>query len=225
MKKHLQDAYALRSGKKRTTKKERKVRKQLEKMELGTHVLLEKYPYDIQVKEMRQEFEALWKDSSRKNVRFPPLDPHGITTLRKLAKCYNMNHRKVGKSPKCYTDIIKTAKTNLVKPKYSTIDKIMKGRPIFKRTDIGELDKREKLLLKDKRKKSRGEKASKLNKWNYAEGDVVGANATAIGQNNIGHKLLLKMGWVKGEALGPEGNKGIVEPIEAKVKKTKLGIK
>lgn len=37
----------------------------------------------------------------------------------------------------------------------------------------------------------------------------------AIGADNIGHKMLQKMGWKEGQGLGADGNKGITAPVAA----------
>lgn len=37
------------------------------------------------------------------------------------------------------------------------------------------------------------------------EGDLVGEGAAQIGQENIGHKLLSKMGWAAGDRIGRTG--------------------
>lgn len=45
-----------------------------------------------------------------------------------------------------------------------------------------------------------------------------------IGSDNIGHKLLSRMGWKEGEGLGAQG-KGIAKPVEAgSVKSDNLGL-
>ena len=53
----------------------------------------------------------------------------------------------------------------------------------------------------------------------------MGEKAPEIDVNNIGRQLLERMGWSKGQGLGAHDNKGISEPVVAKVKKSKLGLK
>ena len=48
-------------------------------------------------------------------------------------------------------------------------------------------------------------------------GEIVGAGAAEIGQDNFGHKLMEKMGWSKGMALGKEGE-GRLIPVEQVVR-------
>ena len=54
------------------------------------------------------------------------------------------------------------------------------------------------------------------------EGAVVGEGAEKIASNNIGHKMLAKMGWTEGMQIGRTG--GISEPISAVVKTSKAGL-
>lgn len=39
----------------------------------------------------------------------------------------------------------------------------------------------------------------------HRDGDAVGGGAAAIGQDNIGHRLLSKMGWTEGTRIGMSG--------------------
>jgi hypothetical protein len=51
----------------------------------------------------------------------------------------------------------------------------------------------------------------------------VGANAPHIDDSNIGHRMLMKMGWKEGQALG-EHEDGITEPVQAMTKKGRKGL-
>lgn len=58
----------------------------------------------------------------------------------------------------------------------------------------------------------------------YREGEVVGATAPELGEDNRGRALLEKMGWTKGMALGALDNKGILHPVQHVVKNSKFGL-
>ncbi|KAL8783794.1 MAG: hypothetical protein Q9195_009276 [Heterodermia aff. obscurata] len=58
----------------------------------------------------------------------------------------------------------------------------------------------------------------------YHDGDVVGASAPELGQENRGRAMLEKMGWSTGTALGALNNKGIMEPVAHVVKNSKAGL-
>jgi len=54
-------------------------------------------------------------------------------------------------------------------------------------------------------------------------GSVVGGSAAPIGENNIGNKLLQKLGWTPGMTLGARGT-GIKEPIEVVFRGRRTGL-
>ena len=58
----------------------------------------------------------------------------------------------------------------------------------------------------------------------YRDGDVVGASAPELGEENRGRNILEKMGWSAGTALGAVNNKGIIHPIPHVVKNSKAGL-
>lgn len=59
----------------------------------------------------------------------------------------------------------------------------------------------------------------------YRDGEVVGATAPEIGQENRGRTMLEKMGWSSGTALGAlNNNRGLVQPVEQVVKTSRSGL-
>lgn len=192
-----------------------------------SYYMLKKYPYEMQIGDFRSELEAFLVDDNRNSLRFPPMDNHGCMTLRDMSRAFHFKPRKFGKAPECYIVSVKTSASKRQSPDYREIDKLMNRRKLFFRSDAG-LTKREKKeigqLLREI-KPGDGKKSKNKAAFMYKEGDVVGANASRIGPESIGRQLLVKMGWQNGEALGKEGNKGIIEPITAVVKTTKVGIR
>lgn len=207
----------------RQSRKLKKLRKKekLHQEAVSKNDLSIKYDYMLHIKEIKEEFESLLHDASRESVRFPPLDGHGNKTLSKLAKHYNMKCiRCGGNGLLMYMKIAKVRKTFHYLPDYNQINYIMRQRPVFKRSDVKTRTKEE-IQESDGKRTRNGPK----NDAYVKEGDIVGGKAPEIGANNIGRKLLEKLGWVKGEGLGAHGNKGISEPLLATVKKSKTGLK
>lgn len=54
-------------------------------------------------------------------------------------------------------------------------------------------------------------------------GDVVGVRAKPLGEHNMGHKMMLAMGWKAGDALGAEAN-GTTEPIQVMIRSKRAGL-
>lgn len=205
------------------SRRDKKLRKKEEKKQnaLVNNDLSMKYDYSIHIKEMEEEFSMFLQDESRDTMSFPPLDPHGNKTINKLAHCYNMRCTKNGGNGlHMYMKVAKHRKTFHNLPDFNLISSIMGQRPIFKRSDVKSRTKDE-IAQSDGKKLRRGPQSEA----HVQEGDIVGAKAPEIASNNIGRQLLEKLGWVKGEGLGPNGNKGINEPLMATVKKSKTGLR
>lgn len=201
----------------------KKIRKKEKKLQdaMDNLVLKDKYEYSLHIKEIKQEFELFLHDAGRVSLSFPPLDGHGNKTLTKLATNYNMKCiRCGGNGTALYIKVAKTKKTFRYVPDYQLIGYIMKQRPVFRRADVKPRSKDEIVETGDD-KMRRGPKSNAY----VREGDVVGALAPEIDQNNIGRKMLEMLGWLRGEGLGALGNKGISTPVLATVKKSKAGLK
>ncbi|ODQ81653.1 hypothetical protein BABINDRAFT_18462, partial [Babjeviella inositovora NRRL Y-12698] len=210
----LQELYLIHKSSRKDKKKERELAKL--KASIKAHDLSVKYPHMIHITDIKEEFEAFLQDQSRNALTFPPLDSHGNKTLGKLAHNYNMKHRALGEGLKRHIVVVKNKRTFHSLPDYGSIGYIIKQRPIYHRVDVKRL--KEEVLKEDKKKLA-------PSKANVNEGDIVGAHAPAIGKENIGRRLLEKLGWIHGEGLGALGNQGINEPVMAVVKKTKTGLK
>lgn len=207
----------------KTSRRDKKLRKKerLKNEGLEKKDLFVKYDYSLHIKDIKQEFEDFLQDAERENMSFPPLDPHGNKTVNKLAKHYNMKCTRCGNGRHIFMKIAKARKTFHYLPDYNLINYVMKQRPIFKRSDV---KKRTREEIEETDEKASGRRGPK-NRAYVKEGDVVGGEAPEIAQSNIGRQLLERLGWVRGEGLGAQGNKGISVPLMATVKKSKTGLK
>ena len=180
--------------------------------------LFKKYPFGLHVQNIKDEFE-LFLSYSSDSLSFPPLDPHGNKTVTKFANHYNMKTKKSGRGNKQHIIIQKTKKTRWGTPNYNLISQLLKQRPIFMRTDVSRISETQ-VSGRVIRERFNITKA----KFHVKEGEIVGEDAPEIGKDNIGRRLLEKLGWSSGEGLGAHGNKGISEPVLAVVKKNKTGL-
>ncbi|CCE88708.1 Piso0_001486 [Millerozyma farinosa CBS 7064] len=210
----LQERYQSRRMSKASRKKEKEDARIEEA--LRTNDLLVKYPYTLHIREIKNEFDSFLHDASRESMSFPPLDPHGNKTLIKMASLYNLSSLRCGHPPKQYIKVSKNKRTFNYFVDHDRVKSVLRQRPVFNRTD--QKKPREEKDKERQKNKSKGGPHVK-------EGDIVGGEAPEIDSNNIGRQLLEKLGWVKGEGLGTQGNKGISEPLVAKVKKSKTGLK
>lgn len=179
--------------------------------------LLKKYPYGLHVQNIRDELEAFLTYETD-SLSFPPLDPHGNKTVAKFANHYNMKTKKSGRGNRQHIIIQKTKRTRRGLPNYNLIFQLLRQRPVFMRIDVSRTSETHvngRVIR---------ERVTSKAKFNVKEGELVGEDAPEIGKENIGRKLLEKLGWSSGEGLGAHGNKGISEPVLAVVKKSKTGL-
>lgn len=175
--------------------------------------LFKKYPVGLHVQNIKDECEIfLLKDRDR--LSFPPLDPHGNNVILKLSHHFNLKGYKEGSGKETHVVAQKTRATERYSPKYNRVHQLLRQRPVFYRVDINRPGK----TTTERVKTSKAQ-------FHAKEGEVVGQDAPVIGADNIGRKMLEKLGWSSGEGLGAHGNKGIAEPLMAKVKKSKSGLK
>lgn len=176
--------------------------------------LIKKYPFGLHILNIRDEFDEFYSNN-RDRLIFPPLDPHANKTLMKFAKHYNMKPSKAGKGIHTHTMIEKTRKTKRSMPNYGLIAQLVKQRPVFMRIDVKRVQED---FVKTERIKIQG-------KFHVTEGEIVGEDAPEIGSDNIGRRMLEKLGWSSGEGLGAVTNKGISKPLFARVKRGKAGLR
>ncbi|GMM31729.1 Sqs1 protein [Martiniozyma asiatica (nom. inval.)] len=222
--KHLTEVYLQRKENRKEKREER------EKARRTDGYLLKKYPYCIEMDEAVDEFKEFHKDPSCEVMRLPPLDFNANMVLIQISEAFHYPSKKIGKGSKQYLQVRKPVSRKTREPDWQSIDRLRKKRKICFRMDA-HLTKEEKRLLtrvkngqKEEWDSSSSTKKGKAN-FSYKEGEVVGHNAKEISKDSIGRKLLEKMGWQNGDALGIEGNKGIIEPIKVVVKTSKRGIK
>ncbi|CUS22448.1 LAQU0S05e05578g1_1 [Lachancea quebecensis] len=203
-----------------TTRKAKKASKKLTKQDYiceqnsTSEDLFLKYPFGFHVQNFKDEFE-LFLTRNKPSMAFPPLDPHGNRTLMKFAEAYFMKGKKAGKGGKTHVIVEKVKKTKWSFPNYNYINQLMTQRPVFMRIDV----------RKPREDRIPSERVSGKGKFQVKEGGIVGEDAPEIGTDNIGRRMLEKLGWSSGQGLGAHGNEGISEPIFAKIKKNKSGLR
>lgn len=174
--------------------------------------LFKKYPIGLHIQNIKDECELfLLKDRDR--LSFPPLDPHGNNVILKMSHHFNLKGYREGAGKGTYVIVQKTRGTERYSPDYNRVHQLLRQRPVFYRVDV------------NRPGKTNTERVKTKAKFHAKEGEVVGQDAPVIGSDNIGRKMLEKLGWSSGEGLGARGNKGIAEPLMARVKKSKSGLK
>ncbi|KAK4229293.1 hypothetical protein QBC38DRAFT_473083 [Podospora fimiseda] len=183
-----------------------------------------KYPLGLKLDDFKTEL-ALFLVGSAAELEFPPLDKHARLILHKLAHQFQVKSQSKGKGdtrrPVLYrTNRTITFKSHQLAEATRRVDAIAINvkRKYFHRADV-------------KPPKGGGCWENETSTARVSmkalilrEGEVVGASAPELGQENKGRAMLEKMGWSKGMGLGAVENKGILEPVAQVVKKSKAGL-
>ncbi|ANB16006.1 Sqs1p [Sugiyamaella lignohabitans] len=179
-----------------------------------------KYRYldKITVDDVVQEIENFIHNESTTTLQFPPVDYNARYIIEKLCQAYYLKSQCRGDGLNKVIIATKTSSSfgDFDEPK---VNRYLNRRKVFPRTDTKRESVRRKRPAEMKLQKSSGGGGI----VHHKEGDVVGATADELGADNIGRQMLEKMGWKVGMGLGTR-SVGIIEPIAAKVKKTKWGI-
>ncbi|CCE66330.1 hypothetical protein TPHA_0P01730 [Tetrapisispora phaffii CBS 4417] len=185
--------------------------------------LYKKYPLGLHILNIKDEFDNYYNDKNKKSLIFPPLDPHGNKTIRNIAKYYSMKTTKIGSGRNVHMAVQKLKITYRRTPNYNIINNITEQRPIFLRFDVDKPQKEHKRTETIRLSKFRKAHGVKQGNFTVKEGELVGEHAPELGHDNIGMRMLMKLGWNKGEGLGTMGL-GISEPVLATVKTSKKGL-
>ncbi|KAK5172715.1 squalene synthetase-like protein [Saxophila tyrrhenica] len=173
-----------------------------------------KYAYGISMEQVHSELRVFLLDDGQQSRPFPPMDKQDRKTLHEVADKLKLKSRSVGAGKNRYLTVYKTARTANVP---DVIDRMlaMSSQGAFSRDTrlLGKksVKKAAKLAGKGPGRGGGGAPATVRN------GEIVGANAAELGEGSMGHKLMEKMGWSKGMALGKEGE-GRLLPVEQVVR-------
>ncbi|KAF3352211.1 hypothetical protein VdG1_00692 [Verticillium dahliae VDG1] len=178
-----------------------------------------KYPQGMGIEQIAQELESFLKNTDHfelKSLALPPMDNHARKVLHELANKFNIKSKSTGSGDQRRPTLYRTART--LQYSADNFDQAIGrvGRKYFPREDLGS---RWSGVRGSVRRGGGGQPDT-----GYRDDEVVGGSAPELGQENRGRAMLEKMGWSTGTALGSMDNKGILQPVEQKVKRGKAGL-
>ncbi|TKX24594.1 R3H domain-containing protein 2 [Elsinoe australis] len=208
----------------------KKAMKKAEREELRAEGLLgrgkaNKFRPDPQVKfaegmtlnQVRRELEDFLEDDDVQQKAFPPMEKKERKLLHEIANVFDLTSTSRGSGKNRFTLFSKRARTPDWDPnRWGRVERIAQ-RGFLKGAGKG--------------RPGRGERPQRAGRGGgfsssavgYRNGEVVGASAPEIAESNFGRKLMEKMGWEKGMALG-RGGEGMLLPVEARVKSGRGGL-
>jgi predicted RNA-binding protein Jag len=176
----------------------------------GKADLSQKYLEGMTMEQVHEELRAFLQNDDVSTRPFPPMDKRDRKALHEIANMLNLKSKSVGTGNNRFPVLYKTSRT------------MDYGEGYFNRI-ISASSRR--FLKNAGAKKGKGKGAAKMTPragkgggFNKAavsirDGEVVGSGAAEIGSESFGHKMMEKMGWSKGMALGKEGE-GLLVPVE-----------
>ncbi|KAI8450554.1 hypothetical protein BY996DRAFT_4540816, partial [Phakopsora pachyrhizi] len=148
----------------------------------------------------------------------PPMNRINRAQFHRIAKLYGLTSYSVGTGRSRYQVFEKTSRTQLYKIDEFKVEKIL-TEPV----PISKSKKSSTFLIDRKNKKKEGlDESRRVGK--HKEGAIVGKGASKIGADNVGFKLLAKMGWVDGQSMGLKPPERIKEPLMAVIKNSRGGL-
>ncbi|KAK3950202.1 hypothetical protein QBC32DRAFT_347161 [Pseudoneurospora amorphoporcata] len=213
--------------------RERKKQRKLEREELRAQGLLGKHanPDDLCVKyltgmtldDIKTELVAFLL-TTEESLQFPPMDKQARKVLHELANKFKIKSQSTGKGDQRRPILYRTKAT--LRYKEHRIEEVVahvdQAAVRINRKYFHRLDAKGKPSYKCPSGGGGGRSGHKA--VTVREGEIVGASAPELSQENKGRAMLEKMGWSKGMGLGSLDNKGILEPVKQIVKRSKAGL-
>ncbi|KAL8814642.1 MAG: hypothetical protein Q9223_006145 [Gallowayella weberi] len=215
----LQSAYA----KDRSKKKLRKIeREELRVQGLlgrsgGPPDLNAKYQEGMTFRQIRDEVTD-FMNSDNQSMALPSMAHKDRKMVHEMAAVLLLKSKSSGQGKARFPVLYKTGRTgDIDEAAMYKLDTLFTSKRFLPRKDIKGSGK----SAATRRSRGYGGKTAGVS---YHDGEVVGAAAPEIGEENRGRAMLEKMGWSKGTALGALNNKGMLQPVTHIVKTTKAGL-
>ncbi|KAF9917526.1 squalene synthetase-like protein [Linnemannia zychae] len=171
-------------------------------------------------------------DRTKVSLELPPLAKALRRRVHLLSELYNLRSQSVGSGKNRFPVLMRTEKTKLPHTPIDLRRFMNAGMPLPRiqegfdgrrdrsnnrrgdryRRRVGLQDGDYRMSAKDPRDSARA-----------VAGSVVGGTASEISKDNVGHRMLSKMGWSPGVGLGASGD-GITKPIEAVIRARRRGL-
>ncbi|KAL8735667.1 MAG: hypothetical protein Q9166_000836 [cf. Caloplaca sp. 2 TL-2023] len=215
----LQSAWEKDRSKKRIRKIEREeLRAQGLLGRSGPPDLNVKYPEGISMHQIQEEVAIFMSSQNQSSLALPSMVHRDRKKVHEMANVLRLKSRSSGQGNARYPVLYKTGQTgDFDEASRFEMERLFNTKRFLPRKDVKGSGKAAVI------RRGRGNTGKTVG-VSYADGEVVGAAAPEIGQENRGRAMLEKMGWSKGTALGAMNNKGMLQPVTHIVKTTKAGL-
>jgi len=187
----------------------------------GKADLSQKYQQGITTTQIHLELRVFLQDATKTTRAFPPMDKDDRKSLHEIANVLNLKSKSVGTGKNRAPVLYKTSRTHEYTDAMFNRVTNAANKGFFKNSAFkGKKPKGGAIPKMQRGGKGRGADTSSTG---LKHGDVVGGGAKEIGRENFGHRLMEKMGWQKGTALGKEGS-GMLTPVEQVMRTGRSGL-
>lgn len=161
-------------------------------------------------------------------LELPPMNKKQRVMVHQLSQLYHLQSKSYGMGRHRFPTLVKTV-YSCYPPQAELLEflnraakiKAANGAPAPKKK-LSKEENKQLRKLKNMRKRDGG-KETFVSTKREMDGKVVGEGAVPLGQETIGARLLLSMGWSGGGLVGTNGE-GIAEPLMAIVKNNRKGL-
>jgi hypothetical protein len=180
-----------------------------------------KYQQGMTTVQIHEELRVFLQDVTKTTRSFPPMDKDDRKSLHEIASVLNLKSKSVGAGKNRAPVLYKTNRTADYTDAMFNRVTAASTRGFLKNSSFkGKKPKGGAIPKFQRGGKGRGADTSSTG---LKHGDVVGGGAKEIGRENFGHKLMEKMGWQKGTALGKDGS-GMLTPVEQVMRTGRSGL-
>lgn len=188
----------------------------------GKADLSQRYPLGMDMKQVHDELRDFLRSDEHRERAFPPMAKIDRKALHEIAMALNLNSNSRGAGKKRFTVVTKTSRTAIY-------DQGM-FNDVIKESTRGFLTntKATRIAKRNARGSTRGGRGGGrggggLDAATVRHGELVGAGAAEISSNSFGHRMMEKMGWSKGTALGKDRD-GLLVPVEQRMRVGTAGL-
>ncbi|KAL8763141.1 MAG: hypothetical protein Q9184_000986 [Pyrenodesmia sp. 2 TL-2023] len=176
-----------------------------------------KYREGISFGEIRDELID-FMISARQSLAFPPMANHERRMVHEMAHVLRLKSDSRGQGKARFPVLYKSSRTgDFDEASIEQLQSLSTSKRFLPRKDVK--GQRRAAGLRPGRRD-----AANTAGVSYQDGEVVGAAAPEIGEENRGRAMLEKMGWSRGMGLGALNNKGMLHPVVHTVKTSKAGL-
>ncbi|WPG98049.1 Hypothetical protein R9X50_00083300 [Acrodontium crateriforme] len=181
----------------------------------GKADLSEKYLEGMNMQQIRDELRIFLMNDGQQTRPFPPMNTEDRKALHEIANAFKLKSKSVGSGNSRFPVLYKTKRTvDFSDARFNRV--MLASSRGFLSNNSGRPNK----FKKGKAGTGGGFNAAAVS---LRHGEEVGAGAPEIGKDNFGHRLMEKMGWTKGTALGKDGE-GMLLPVSQIMRSGKAGL-